>query len=627
MIWIGLAFAPGVAPATEFHVAPSRDDAGKGTLEKPFRTLTAARDAIRRLKQAGPLAEPVNVVVHGGTYYLDQPFTLTADDAGSLAAPIIYRAAEGERPILSGGRVFSGWKNLKDNLWTVELPEVKAGRWYFRQLFADGRRLTRARTPNEGFFTTAGPLSKYAALGRFGGYQGVGKYRRENPEVFCGFQFAPEDAKWWTQCPDAEVITFHSWECSWQTVRRIDAEKHDVYFNTPCRYPVGFYSPHLKYRIENVPEALDAPGEWYLDRRTGVLSYLAKPGEDPRKMAFVAPVLQRLVVLEGSADRPIEHVRLVGLSLQHADYPLGIYDVARDWPTPVLKAYPGWPTTFPPGYTDAQAAPLCGQVVELWDAAHCAIEDCEIAHVGNYAIKVFERGHHNRIVGCLLHDLGGGGVMVGIPVREVEKAKVPRSDAPSHLEIANNVIRDCGLVHPAAVGILIMQSHHNRITHNEINNVGYGAINVGWTWGRPPNYTDHNLVEGNHIHHVLRDLADNGGIYTLGINEGTVFRENYIHDVLRGAAAVGAANNGIFFDEGSQGILVERNVFRRLSAKPTRHNRNSAADHTWGENDFGDQATAPDWSESVIQQAGPEPQYRPKLERWLGAKGASGANK
>ena len=599
----------GVALAQRvLYVSTTGDDAWAGTAAAPLKTLAAARDAVRALKARGGLPDGgVRVVIRGGRYVLDEPLTLTADDSGAKEAPIVYAAAPGEKAILSGGRAVTGWRNVRGNLWTVELPAVKAGKWHFRQLFSDGRRLTRARTPNEGFFQTVGPLSKFAerAQKRWGGYQGAQGLRREHPDAYCGFAYRPGDIKQWTNWRDAEIITYHSWECSWQTVRRIDPAKSEVHFNTPCRYPIGFFSNEARYRIENVPEAMDAPGEWCLDRKTGLLSHLAREGEDPSKMDFVAPVLERLLVLQGRPDRPIEYVAFRGLSFRHAKYPMGIYDVAPDWPAPARKVLPDWPGGFPPGYTDAQAAPRCGQAIELRDATHCAIEDCEIALIGSSGIKVFERGRHNRIAGCRIHDVGGSGVLVGLTTRRIDPKQTPPSDAPSHNVIEDNRIEHTSLVHPSAVGIWIAQSHHNTVRRNLIADVGYAGIHLGWTWGRAPNYTDHNVIEANHIHHVMRDLADAAGIYSLGPQEGTVYRGNYIHDIRRPAGAIGAPVDGLFFDQGSQHIRVERNVIRRCDHAPYRFNQCKKEDMTWADNDF-DTGDSPIRLKDVIRNAGPK---------------------
>jgi len=595
------------------YVSTSGKIDAPGTREEPLATLEAARDAIRRIRKSSGLPKGgVTVLIRGGRYFREKAFVLGPQDSGTKDAPITYAACKGEKVIISAGRRIKRWRKQSGNVWAAGLPDVKAGKWYFRQLFVGERRLVRARTPNKGHLTTAGALSKFAAPAKkhYGGYNGAGRLRREQPDAFCGFSYREGDIRPWKDYRSAEIITFHSWECSWQTIRSIDQAKRDVHFNTPCRYPIGFFSLKCRYRIENIAAALDAPGEWYLDRSTGTLRYVAREGEDPGKMDFIAPVAEQLVVIAGDAKtkRPVEYVTFRGLSLRHARYPMGIYDVARNWPDKALKVYPDWPKNFAPGYTDSQAAPLAGQAVELTDANHVAFENCRIAYCGAYAIKISLRSHHNRIVGCQLHDLGGGGVLIGMDVRNVKRTGVPRGDAPSHNVVSNNVIRHCSLVHPSAVGVWIAQAHHNRISHNEIADIGYAGVHLGWTWDRSDNYSDHNVIESNNIHHVMRNLADAGGLYSLGVLTGCVYRANYIHDIVRAEGAVGAPTDGIFLDQGSGGLLIERNVIRNVGRSVVRFNKNRREDHTWVDNDLGpgQKGTTKIDADKIINQAGPQ---------------------
>ncbi|MDP6637185.1 MAG: right-handed parallel beta-helix repeat-containing protein [Phycisphaerae bacterium] len=594
------------ATGREFHVAVDGSDEASGAKDAPFATIAKARDAIRKLgNPAG-----ARVWIGPGRYFISKPLELTPADSGTKGSPVTYAAVKDQKVVISGARPIKSWRKESPCVWVADLPDVKAGKWYFRQLFAGDRRLTRARTPNSGHLTTAGALSKFAAPAkkRYGGYSGAGRLRREQPDAFCGFSFRQGDIKKWDDHRNAEIITFHSWECSWQTIRKIDLVKRDVHFNTPCRYPIGFFSLKCRYRIENISTALDSPGEWLLDKARGKLRYLSRKGEDPNKMDMLAPAARQLVVIAGDAKakRPVQYVTFRGLSFQHAQYPMGVYDVAKNWPDKALKVYPDWPKEFAPGYTDSQAAPLAGQAIELTDANHIAFENCRITHCGAYAIKIGRRCNYNRIVSCDMQDLGGGGVLIGMDVRTVA-GRAPSSDAPSHNEVVNSVIKRCSLVHPSAVGVWIAQSRYNRIAHNEIADIGYAGVHLGWTWGRAPNYTDHNIIEANDIHHVMRDLADAGGLYSLGVLEGCVYRANYIHDIKRAEGAVGAPTDGIFLDQGSKSLLVERNVIRNAGPSVVRFNQSRREDHTWKDNDFG----TGHWGtkkidvKQIISQAGP----------------------
>jgi len=141
----------------KFHIAVAGNDSWSGLLafpnadrsEGPLATLAGARNAIRRLKHSSGagLRQAVEVQMRGGTYRLHEPLMLTAGDSGTAECPITYMAHPGEQPVLSGGRVITGWKPFKDKIICTELPDVRSGLWNFRQLFFNNKRMTRSRWP------------------------------------------------------------------------------------------------------------------------------------------------------------------------------------------------------------------------------------------------------------------------------------------------------------------------------------------------------------------------------------------------------------------------------------------------------------------------------------------------
>ena len=140
--------AGALAGPVEFHVATNGRDTNPGTKQAPFATIVRARDAVRELKAAGPLAGLVNVSIHGGTYFLDETLSFDSRDAGTASCPITYRAVPGEKPELCGGRRIQGFLPGRKDIQRVVLPEARSRKWVFRQLFADGKRQVRARFPN-----------------------------------------------------------------------------------------------------------------------------------------------------------------------------------------------------------------------------------------------------------------------------------------------------------------------------------------------------------------------------------------------------------------------------------------------------------------------------------------------
>ena len=220
------------------------------------------------------------MLLRGGDYSVSRPIEFSADDSGTRHAPITYAAYPGEKPILTGGVPITGWRKGAGPLWTTVVPEVKEGRWYFRSLFVDGQRAAPARTPNEG--GAHFPARPTKPIDRKADPHG-----ETNAACRQGLRYQDEQINRWSNLDDAIVVVYHAWTTSRHHIASIDTAHKIVRFTNPSGWPIGWWDKP-RYYVENIREALDAPGEFYLDRKTGVLSYCPRPGEDMTKVEAIA---------------------------------------------------------------------------------------------------------------------------------------------------------------------------------------------------------------------------------------------------------------------------------------------------------------------------------------------------
>ena len=527
------------------YLAPNGNDAWSGNLsapnaaqtDGPLATLARARDTIRSRNAAPGLPDGgVTVQIAAGVYELAQTLHFGPGDSGTAGRPVRYVAAPGAAPVISGGRRIGGWRETEHHgrrCWIAELPEVAAGQWHFTRLYVNDAPRRRPRLPKQGFRRFTG----------LAGCEDSGTSWLKGPHRA---NFAPGDIRRWHNWQDAELVTYQQWFDTHHRFKEIDENAGVAVFRAKSlgslKDECGEFA---RYFVENIFEALDTPGEWYLDRPAGRLYYLPLPEERLETTVIVAPRLAELVRLQGECERRVGHLQFENLVFAH-----------QQWELPLDC----------PGYIQA-AWGVPGALI-LEGAEHCVFYGCTVAHVNGYGIEMLAGSTANTVAACVVHDAGAGGIKIGHEAcvyescgyATVEGAGVPeRKDLPPiAATVADCTIRDCGHVFPSAIGIWIGDSGWNRIVHNHIFHCNYTGISCGWTWGYAATKTVANRIENNHIHHINHRevLSDNGGIYTLGVQPGTVLRANVIHDI----SCYGYGGWGIYPDEGSSEMRIEQNL-------------------------------------------------------------------
>lgn len=546
-----------IAPNVTLYVAADGNDAWSGTLpgpsadakDGPLATLSGARDRIRRLRADGKVKLPVDVLLRAGRHFLDKTVEFELADSADAQTPVTFAPYCDEKVELCGGRAITGW-TVKDGVWTVELPETKSGEWYFRSLFVDGKRAQRARTPDDpDHFLYVGRL-----LAEPPGEKPRARFERRAHQ---GFVYRKGDLKAWPRLDEAVFFTYESWARGIRKVEALDESTRTVLFRRCSMWPAIHHGEN-RYWVENLPELLNAPGEWYLDRRSGVLSYIPRPGETPENTEVIAPRVSTFIRLRGDAanDRHVEYLHFRDLTFRYGDWCM-----EQD------------------GYVAWQADVVVRGAIDLTAARHCSISRCEISRVGLYAINLAQGSRHVRIHHNHLYDLGGGGVKIGhnesyhykyafekwpggLDQGLRENRPLARGKRCGHCSAENNFIHHGGIIYSSGIGVCIARSSWNRVAHNEVSDFPYSGMSIGMNWDAGPTNAHDNLIEFNHIHRIGRRLmSDLGGIYLLGNSPGTVVRGNHVHDIHHRLYG----STGLYCDQGSSRILVEDNVFHHAA--------------------------------------------------------------
>lgn len=552
-------------PSTlEFFVAPDGDDRNPGTAAQPFSTIHRARDAVGAARASAPRT-PATVTFRAGTYYLAAPAVFGPEDSGTAEAPITYAAEPGSTVTLSGGlRITGDWRPYRDGILVCAVPAGPAA----NQLFLNGRRLTRARYPN-GDPAVPDPAAYTRAAGADAWPH---RHLIYDPEAF--------SPRLWARPQEAVVHSFtrHLWGNVQWRLAGVDPARHTLHLGagghqmgrTYQAANGGGIGEGCRFYVENVFEELDAPGEWYWDQDCHALYLLPPDGIDPRAALIEAAMLDRVLVLQGTRERPVRHLTFSGFRIAHTA------------------------ATFLQAYEESSLGDwtLCRDGATVVEGAEdCAIEHCCFDAVGGNGVYIGGYARHIQIRGNTFTEDGDSAIcLVGRSHLRTDRTHTcafcgaehpwdwddPSPDHPVECSIEDNLIHDIGIYGKQTAGVFLSLSERNTVRHNHIYNVPRAGIciNDGVFGGH--------LIEYNDVHDTVRETGDHGPLNAWGRDRhwchaqshggashpaGDVKADARYTTVIRRNRFRDARGWGIDLDDGASNYLVTENVCVGVSVK------------------------------------------------------------
>ncbi|HKE98440.1 MAG TPA: right-handed parallel beta-helix repeat-containing protein [Actinomycetes bacterium] len=525
----GTAALPGalrdaLASGDVLVVAPDGRRGAPGTVTRPLGSLEAARAAVRKLQ---PLRRDVVVLVRGGTYRRTGPLVLDARDGGARGHGVTWRAWPGERPLLSGGRPVTRW-TVAGGVWTARVDV--AG---LRQLVVDGRRAVRARTPDAG-------RPELRLL--------------DWDEQARTARLRAADAA--SARPGDELVVAMTWQQKNLRVSGVtpDGGGATLTFAEPDRSTLfGSWSnlraPAQPFHLEGGRQHLDAPGEWSFDRARRTLAYRPRPGERPGVTRVVAPVAERLLDVRGTRAAPVRDLRVEGLTFQDTTWlqpdRAGYSQLQADW------------LDQPPG-----GQPYPDAAIRVEHARGLVLAGNRLRNLGGNGVALVGDVHDSRVQGNAVTDVGAGGVVVD----QARHAEPADPEVTERVVVADNLVARAGQDYAGSAGILVGFGREVQVVHNDLRDLPYTGISLGWAWDSRRTAAAGNLVLSNHIVRPLGSLSDGAGIYLLGSQPGTRVEGNLVEGLARSPNTSDKPIAGVYLDNGSTGIRVAGNEVRGLSA-------------------------------------------------------------
>lgn len=573
------------------HVRPGGVDGGDGSAEHPFNSLLSAKAAVRAYNRD----HDVTVRIADGTYRLGAPLRFSAEDGGHGGFTVRWEGAEGAHPVISGGVPVTGWRiaDVARGIWVASIPAGADS----RQLVVNGRLAARAaiEVPRSAFEFHDWGLEIVDPAWRF------------LAELADQRRIEVEGTGWFTD----RHATIDRIEGTRIFMQQPGWRNNLIGYDTIAR-PVSREAAHLFFA--NSLAFLRTPGQWFADPAKARLYYKPRAGEDMARVSVELPLLQSLLSIAGSYERPVSDLQFRRLSFRTTSWlgPSGPEGYASqqsgsflagpvaNYPVEPIRdcSWGCWPFEAMRNKWRQQPA-----AVQVAAATRIVFDDVRFSELGQIALGIGNNPDANdsgiglgataiEVTRSTFTDLAGGAIMVG--------GIIPDAHHPSRAEIGvrDIVIRDNRIStvsqdYREQAAILVTYATGAIIMSNDVSDAPYDGIDIGWGWGSndpggspayrtasrgyydqagnltydTPTILRDTVVVGNRISRVKQWYPDGGAIYHLSADPGALIAENYIRDVPGGIA--------LYLDEGSRYVTVRNNVVDNVGVWLTVNSQDS----------------------------------------------------
>jgi hypothetical protein len=548
---------------TTFYVSPDGNDENPGSIGAPFKTVSAARDAVRLINSS--MSGDIVVYLRGGTYHVSETITFGTEDGGRNGFRVYYRAMEGETPVLSGAVKVTGWTRHEGNIYKASLERSTKLRYLYVN---DARALmTKKSATARGGQGTYSVTANQAPWAWTGGSKSDGvKYNASDVPQIAGNN------------DDLEIVNGTTWNENIVCVRDV-VTTGDNYRALMLQQPYGAiaqtpgwgaaFTTSGFHTIYNAYEFFNGPGEFFFDKTTGTLYYYPRHDEDMATADVQAPVVEKLIDIAGeSPTSRVRNITFEGITFAHTEF--NLIEIAGSHGKTTCQGANAFIAFYNDNWhnTQYELLDLHPGMINVNHAEAIDIIGNVIKHSGNDGINMPNDVINCTIISNYISDITSSGITVGHPQHVFIGDGGTHAKYPAGMEgvckdntISNNVLYDISTA-PGFGGCAAITAYFVEgitITYNHVEKTAYNGIHLGWGWRNFKTSTTckNNTISYNRIINTLQRLHDSGGIYTIGQMPGTEINMNYVRGI---PAATSGPTYGLHNDEGTAYIIENDNV-------------------------------------------------------------------